>query len=107
MSGPPLGRKPRNKPKEKYSAGERNPVEGKFGEAKRRYGLGRIRGKLKDTSENMISMIIIIMNIRQIMRDIFLIFSDFSIYIREYLLNNQFFKIFRLIQEALIKELGG
>jgi len=34
------------------SLGERNPVEGKFGQAKTAYELNRIRTKLKDTGQS-------------------------------------------------------
>jgi hypothetical protein len=34
----------------KLDAGERNAIEGKFGEGKRKYGLNRIRARLEQTS---------------------------------------------------------
>ena len=37
------------------SPGERNPIEGKFGQAKTGYGLNRIKAKLRDTSESWIA----------------------------------------------------
>ena len=37
------------------SPGERNPIEGKFGQAKTGYGLNRIRARLKGTSETWIA----------------------------------------------------
>ena len=40
------------------SPGERNPVEGKFGQAKTAYGLNRIRARLRNTSESWIASII-------------------------------------------------
>ena len=40
------------------SPGERNPVEGKFGQAKTAYGLNRIRARLQNTSESWIASII-------------------------------------------------
>lgn len=36
---------------ERRDAAERNAIEGKFGEGKRRFGLGRIRARRSDTSE--------------------------------------------------------
>ena len=47
---------------------ERNAVEGKFGNAKRKLGLGLIMAKLKETTENMISMDIFVLNIKHYMR---------------------------------------
>ena len=43
--------------------GERNPVEGKFGQAKTAYGLGRIRARLMETSESWIASIILVLNL--------------------------------------------
>jgi hypothetical protein len=45
------------------SPGERNPIEGKFGQAKNGYGLNRIRARLKRTSETWIASIILVLNL--------------------------------------------
>lgn len=45
------------------SPGERNPIEGKFGQGKRAYGLNRIRARLKGTSESWIASIILVLNL--------------------------------------------
>lgn len=45
------------------SPGERNPVEGKFGQAKTGYGLNRIRARLQNTSESWIASIILVLNL--------------------------------------------
>ncbi len=45
------------------SPGERNPIEGKFGQAKNGYGLNRIRARLKGTSETWIASIILVLNL--------------------------------------------
>jgi len=45
------------------SPGERNPIEGKFGQAKTGYGLNRIRARLKGTSETWIASIILVLNL--------------------------------------------
>lgn len=45
------------------SPGERNPIEGKFGQAKTGYGLDRIRARLKGTSETWIASIILVLNL--------------------------------------------
>jgi len=45
------------------SPGERNPVEGKFGQAKTAYGLNRIRARLQNTSESWIASIILVLNL--------------------------------------------
>jgi hypothetical protein len=45
------------------SPGERNPIEGKFRQAKTAYGLNRIKAKLRDTSESWIASIILVLNL--------------------------------------------
>jgi hypothetical protein len=45
------------------SPGERNPVEGKFGQARTAYGLDRIRARLRETSESWIAGIIPVLNL--------------------------------------------
>jgi len=55
MSGPPLGRPPKNisKSTKKQAQSDeriRNSIEGKFGEAKRRFSLGRVMAKLSNTA---------------------------------------------------------
>ncbi len=43
----------------------RNSVEGKFGQGKRRFGLSRIMAKLQETSESVIWINIIVMNLER------------------------------------------
>ncbi len=45
------------------SPGERNPIEGKFGQAKNAYGMNRIKARLKDTSQSWIAAIILVLNL--------------------------------------------
>ena len=45
------------------SPGERNPIEGKFGQAKVAYGLDNIKAKLKETSESWIASIALVLNL--------------------------------------------
>ncbi len=73
MSGPPLGRPPKDVPaatKKQARADEaiRNTVEGKFGEAKRRYGLSRVMAKLATTSAAQISLSFLVMNLEAALR---------------------------------------
>ena len=81
MNGPKLGRPPKDKKlyeQQKYlertEAGERNAIEGKFGEAKRRYGLGRVMSRLSDTSDTVIHTTILVMNLKKRLRDLFVFF---------------------------------
>ncbi len=75
LSGPKLGR-PSKETKEAANhqayqdACERNAVEGKFGEGKRSYGLGRIQARRQDTSETVISLQILNLNLAKALRDL-------------------------------------
>lgn len=78
LNGPKLGRPPkdekmyaRQKLTERQEAGERNAVEGKFGEAKRCYGLNRMMTRLKNTSEVSIHMTFLVMNLEKRLRDLY------------------------------------
>lgn len=67
LNGKPLGR-PTEQTKERIkelrrSVGERNCVEGKFGQAKRWYGMDNIHARLKTTSESMIGAIVVVLNL--------------------------------------------
>lgn len=57
----PLGRPPAVS--NHVRPGERNPIEGKFGQAKTAYGLDRIHARLVETSESMIASIILVLNL--------------------------------------------
>ncbi|HWQ40746.1 MAG TPA: IS5 family transposase [Desulfosporosinus sp.] len=78
LSGPKLGR-PQTKSFmvkaerliERQDARDRNAVEGKFGEGKRKYGLSRIAAKLKDTSESVIMLQFLVMNLEHKLRVLF------------------------------------
>lgn len=58
--------KPLGRPKavaDHVRPGQRNPIEGKFGQAKNAYGMNRIRARLKDTSQSWIASIIMVLNL--------------------------------------------
>lgn len=72
MSGPKLGRPPKNISKEEKKQANldekiRNRVEGIFGVVKRRYGLNLIKTKLKETSETTIAMGFLVMNLMSLL----------------------------------------
>ena len=76
ISGPPLGRRPQSvsaAEKKQAVADEaiRNTVEGKFGQGKRRFGLGRVMAKLADTSAAQISLSFLVMNLELALRQFF------------------------------------
>lgn len=58
----PLGR-PKAVKEEHVRPGERNPIEGKFGQAKTAYGMNRIKARLQQTSESWIATIILVLNL--------------------------------------------
>jgi len=75
LSGPRLGRPPADKViqkeqkrLERQDSSERNAVEGKFGQAKRRYGLARIMARLKETAESVIYLQFLVMNLEHKLR---------------------------------------
>ena len=82
LSGPKLGRPPKHvdpdeQKLERQDMGERNAVEGKFGEAKRNYGLGLIRARLRQTSETIVVLQLLVMNLEKRLRLLFwLLFGE-------------------------------
>ena len=80
MNGRPLGRPPKDTKiydeqlrLEREESGERNAIEGKFGEGKRRFSLGLIMTKLQATSETQIHLVFLVMNLQKILRDLFIL----------------------------------
>ena len=79
LSGPRLGR-----PKKEIDRQEkmltrqdeldRNAIEGKFGQGKRRFSLDCIRAKLPVTSGTMIALTFLVMNLEKLLREVFLRF---------------------------------
>jgi hypothetical protein len=75
LSGPRLGRPTNNINEQKEQRQivqqdnrERNAIEGKFGEGKRRYSLNRIMARLKNTAESVIWLQFMIMNLEHGLR---------------------------------------
>ncbi len=56
---------------EQQDAAERNEIEGKIGEGKRLYGLGLIRARLRETSETVIALQLLVMNLERRLRLLF------------------------------------
>lgn len=76
LSGPALGRPAAQEVKskkrmEQQDMRERNAIEGGFGVGKRKYGLGKIMAKLKETSESVIMLQFIVMNLEHRLRVLF------------------------------------
>jgi len=83
LSGPRLGRPPKVTPENaarlkaeaklaRQDELDRIPIEGKFGQGKRRYGLGRVMTKLASTSETAIVLTFLVMNLERWLAAIFL-----------------------------------
>ena len=65
----PLGR-PSAVKTEHVSPGERNPIEGKFGQAKTAYGMNLIKARLKSTSESWIATIVLVLNLVKLTKSV-------------------------------------
>ena len=63
LAAKPLGRPSAKAVEHHVRPGERNPIEGKFGQAKNAYGMNRIRARLKHTSQSWIASIILVLNL--------------------------------------------
>jgi len=82
LSGPRLGR-PKNDPelvaaeKQQFidDQRQRNAVEGKIGQGKRRFGLGLIREKLAITQGSMIALNVLVMNLEKLLELLFVVFT--------------------------------
>jgi len=79
MSGPPLGRRPKDIPaatkkQSREDEAIRSTIEGKFGQAKRRFGLARVMAKLATTSAAQISLTFLVMNLEAILRRLLFVF---------------------------------
>lgn len=68
LAAKPLGRPSKEALSNQVSPGERNPIEGKFGQAKVAYGLDNIKAKLKTTSESWIATIFLVLNLVNLTR---------------------------------------
>ena len=72
LSGPPLGRPPKEKELQKeirkqtrQDELDRIPIEGKFGQGKRRFSLSKIMCKLAKTSESAIAIAFLVLNLEK------------------------------------------
>jgi len=80
LNGPKLGRPPKvvtvaEKKQAKLDSRKRNEVEGAFGVTKRCYGLNLIMANLQETSETVIALQFLVMNLERWLRLLFVLFS--------------------------------
>ena len=54
---------------------QRNAVEGKIGQGKRRFGLGLIREKLASTEGSTIALNVLVMNLEKLLELLFVLFT--------------------------------
>ena len=78
LSGVPLGRPPKNlsaqvKKQAQLDENFRNRIEGKFGQAKRRFGLSRVMAKLSETSETSMAITFLVVNLSTLLRQVILL----------------------------------
>lgn len=90
LNGRPLGRPPKDqkiyeeqKRLEREESGERNAIEGKFGEGKRRFSLGLVMTKLQETSKTQIHLVFLVMNLQKILRDLFMLFFSMRLFAKQ------------------------
>jgi hypothetical protein len=96
LSGPALGRPPKQidnqrKIQARQDELDRIPIEGKFGQAKRRFSLSKIMCKLAQTSETAIAVTFIVLNIERWLKAIL-----FYLFFRrkfDYLVKSQNFRV--------------
>lgn len=95
LSGPPLGRPPAESEKRREMKSQayqdeldRIPIEGKFGQAKRRFSLARVMCKLAMTSETAIMVAFLVMNLEKWLKSsffyLFLVFQESFLWLRAF-----------------------
>ncbi len=94
LKAKPLGRPSEKALSNQVSPVERNPIEGKFGQVKRAYGLDRVKAKLANTSQSWIASIILVLNLVHLV-EVTLLWIEVLI-----------LKIKSQIQKWLIKQFG-
>jgi len=67
---------------------DRIPIEGKFGQGKRRFTLNRIMAKLAETSEAVIMVSFIVMNLEKILSSIIIFIFGSAAWLRHWLSNS-------------------
>ncbi len=95
ISGPKLGRPPKNisDPQKKQAQDDerfRNAIEGKFGQAKRRFSLDLVMTKLPESSETSIAITFLVVNLCQLQSPLLSLFLYFLISLRTKELRRRF-----------------
>jgi transposase, IS5 family len=104
ITGVPLGRPPKVVDKEKKKQAQtderfRSRIEGKFGEAKRRFSLDRVMTKLSETSQTAIAITFLVMNLSALLRQFFAFFCGF-LKINAFLVTLELRRLIKIIIES-------
>jgi len=90
LGAPPVGRPPKDETERKEIARQvrkdelgRIEVEGKFGVAKRRFSLGRVMTRLRESSECVISLVFMVMNLEKLTQLLFFLVSFLEIWLQK------------------------
>ncbi|EOR92595.1 hypothetical protein ADIARSV_4107 [Arcticibacter svalbardensis MN12-7] len=79
---------------------ERNPIKGKFGQAKTAYGLDNIKARLKETSESWIACIFMVLNLVKLAWELY-----FWLKIKN--MNRHFSAMIEIHAKRLVKIMAG
>jgi IS5 family transposase len=90
LKAKPLGRPAKVALSNQVSPGERNPIEGKFGQAKVGYGLDNIKAKLQETSESWIATIVLVLNLVNLTRLAAYCLTIFEKFVMRFLFKSKF-----------------
>jgi hypothetical protein len=93
----PLGRPSATAVKNHISPGERNPIEGKFGQGKIKYGLDNIKAKLSTTSISWIAAIALVLNLVRLTRQALLSLMFCQLYKGYYEILKQFRRNYKMV----------
>ncbi len=96
ISGSPLGRPPKDISQQQKKQAQnderfRNAIEGKFGQAKRRFSLNLVMTKRQETSEVSIALTFLVLNLSTLLRQFCSLFLSFWLSIRTNELNCRFY----------------
>jgi transposase, IS5 family len=94
ISGSPLGRPvirdlPEIRKQSLEDAKVRNQIEGKFGQGKRRFGLGRVMAKLAATSETAIAITFLVMNLEWLLKQLLFFFISVPTFGRKFFVSGR------------------
>jgi hypothetical protein len=87
---PPKNVSPETKKQAQDDEKFRSIIEGKFGQAKRRYSLNNVMSKLSSTSETSIAITFLVINLSTLLRQIYCLFMSLFNYLSKLGLNSEY-----------------